>query len=105
MSIVTELVVGGPPPGLERFNPQKVILFGSYATGKNTEDSDIDFMVIMPFNGRRVKIEVEILKAMDDIRGAKDVVVLTQEEYDSKKKITGTIAYPAEHEGRVLYAA
>ncbi|MBI4698748.1 MAG: nucleotidyltransferase domain-containing protein, partial [Nitrospirae bacterium] len=29
------------------FNPEKIILFGSYAYGKPTKDSDIDLMVIM----------------------------------------------------------
>jgi predicted nucleotidyltransferase len=31
---------------VERFRPSKVILFGSYAHGKPTEDSDVDLMVI-----------------------------------------------------------
>jgi uncharacterized protein len=32
------------------FKPQKIILFGSYAYGKPTEDSDVDVMVVMPRN-------------------------------------------------------
>jgi predicted nucleotidyltransferase len=35
-----------------QFNPQKIILFGSYAYGKPTEDSDVDILVVMPFKGR-----------------------------------------------------
>ena len=35
----------------KQFNPEKIILFGSYAYGKPTEDSDVDILVIMPFNG------------------------------------------------------
>ncbi len=34
------------------FKPQKVILFGSHATGKATPDSDVDLFVIMPFKGK-----------------------------------------------------
>ena len=30
------------------FKPRKIILFGSYAYGKPTEDSDVDVMVVMP---------------------------------------------------------
>jgi predicted nucleotidyltransferase len=32
----------------ERFRPQKIILFGSYAYGQPHEDSDVDLLVIMP---------------------------------------------------------
>src|SRR6266851_4336652 len=32
----------------ERFQPDKIILFGSYAYGKPHEDSDVDILVIMP---------------------------------------------------------
>ncbi|HIE15105.1 TPA: nucleotidyltransferase domain-containing protein [Candidatus Bathyarchaeota archaeon] len=33
-----------------QFQPQKIILFGSYAWGKPTEDSDIDLFLIMESN-------------------------------------------------------
>jgi predicted nucleotidyltransferase len=32
----------------ERFDPDKIILFGSYAYGKPTPDSDVDLLVVMP---------------------------------------------------------
>lgn len=35
------------------FRPRKIILFGSYACGKPTEDSDVDVMVVMPKNRYR----------------------------------------------------
>src|SRR5437867_7071122 len=31
----------------ERFQPEKIILFGSYAYGTPHEDSDVDFLVVM----------------------------------------------------------
>ncbi len=36
---------------VRRFRPAKVILFGSYAHGKPTENSDVDLLVIMPHRG------------------------------------------------------
>jgi predicted nucleotidyltransferase len=45
----------------ERFRPDKVILFGSYAYGTPNEDSDVDLLVIMPTrnkHGQRVKIRM-----------------------------------------------
>jgi predicted nucleotidyltransferase len=32
----------------ERFGPEKIILFGSYAYGKPHKDSDVDILVVMP---------------------------------------------------------
>src|SRR5260221_12165721 len=34
--------------GAERFKPEKIILFGSYAYGTPHEDSDVDILVVMP---------------------------------------------------------
>ncbi len=46
------------------FRPRRIILFGSYAYGKPTRDSDVDLLVIMPHKGRGVTKAIEIsLKA------------------------------------------
>jgi predicted nucleotidyltransferase len=42
------------------FRPRKIVLFGSYAYGKPTEDSDVDVLVIMPFNRQRGRKSLEI---------------------------------------------
>lgn len=45
---------------VQRFRPGKVILFGSYAYGRPTEDSDVDMLVIMPHRGAGAKKATEI---------------------------------------------
>jgi predicted nucleotidyltransferase len=45
---------------VERFAPQKVILFGSMARGEASWDSDADILVVMPFEGRAFDKIVEI---------------------------------------------
>ena len=45
---------------VENFNPQKVILFGSHAYGKPNEDSDVDLLVVMPFECRSVEQAIKI---------------------------------------------
>lgn len=42
------------------FRPQRIILFGSYAEGKATADSDVDLLVVMPYRGRAVDQSVAI---------------------------------------------
>jgi uncharacterized protein len=44
----------------EVFHPRRVVLFGSYARGAATADSDVDVLVVMPFEGRPVDKSVEI---------------------------------------------
>jgi predicted nucleotidyltransferase len=42
------------------FRPRKIILFGSYAAGTATRESDVDLIVVMPFRGSATEKVVEI---------------------------------------------
>jgi predicted nucleotidyltransferase len=88
----------------ERFNPERIILFGSYAHGIAGPDSDIDLLVVMPVSGSKRRTAVEIGVALHDIPLPKDIIVSTPEDFAWRKEITGTIEYPAAQEGKVLYA-
>ena len=44
----------------EQFNPDRIILFGSYAYGETTDDSDVDPLVILPFEGYPARKAAEI---------------------------------------------
>ena len=48
-----------------KFDPQKIILFGSYARGAANEDSDVDLMIIMPHRGPGYEKATEIRMAVD----------------------------------------
>ncbi len=89
----------------EQFHPEKIILFGSMARGDYTGDSDVDLLVIMREVGDRRKLRIEIHSAVSGMGLPKDIIVLTVDEFERKRSIPGTIAYPADHEGMVLYAA
>jgi len=43
------------------FQPERIILFGSYAYGQPSPDSDVDLLVILPFEGRNLRKSLEIL--------------------------------------------
>jgi len=53
------------------FHPQRIILFGSYARGEATPDSDVDLLVIMPFRGKdymqasKIRMRVDVTFPMD----------------------------------------
>src|SRR5436189_4153132 len=63
----------------ERFEPDKIILFGSYAYGTPHEDSDVDILVIMPARNVidqavRIRLAIESRFPMDLIvRKPKDL--------------------------------
>jgi predicted nucleotidyltransferase len=48
---------------VEQFHPEQVILFGSYAYGQPTPDSDVDLIVVKPILEGRVKDKVAIRRA------------------------------------------
>ena len=89
---------------VRQFRPERVILFGSHARGDAGPDSDVDLLVVMPFEGQKHKKQVQIRVALHDIRVPKDIIVTTPEDFEWRKEIPGTIEYPAVREGRVLYA-
>ena len=46
---------------VEEFDPERIILFGSHAYGTPREESDVDLLVILPFEGSGLRKSVEIL--------------------------------------------
>jgi predicted nucleotidyltransferase len=100
-----------PPPAAEALRrildvskPERVILFGSWARGEASRDSDLDLLVVLPLAESRHRIALRLLKALAGLPVPKDVIVLSPEEWELKRDIPGTIAYPADREGRLLYA-
>lgn len=89
---------------VRRFHPARIILFGSYAKGAAGPDSDVDLLIVMPVRGSRYKKAVEIGVTLHDIDIAKDLIVVTPEEFEWRKDVVGTIEWPAAREGQVLYA-
>jgi uncharacterized protein len=83
--------------------PDRIILFGSAATGKMTKDSDIDLLVLEKAPGNRLQRSVEILDALDEIEYPFDVIVMATERFERTKRWIGGIAYPANKYGRVIY--
>jgi predicted nucleotidyltransferase len=56
------------------FNPQRIILFGSYANGAPTPDSDVDLLVVMPHAGASYRTAAKI-SARVGHRFATDLIV------------------------------
>jgi len=88
---------------VERFHPQRIILFGSHARGTADARSDVDLLVICPVSGSKRQLMVAMDRALAGLGIARDVIVLTAEEFERDRHIPGTVARPAWLEGKVLY--
>ncbi len=86
------------------FQPEKIILFGSYAWGEPTEDSDVDLFVIVP-DSTQGPIE-RMQRAHYCLGGlgvSKDVLVKTRDEAERFRHVRASLEHKVFEEGRVLY--
>jgi len=88
---------------IENFSPQRIILFGSQARETADDQSDVDLLVVTNFVGKRRTLMVEMDRALRGLGIARDIIVITPEEFERDSEIPGTIARPAAREGRILY--
>ncbi|MCS6772974.1 MAG: nucleotidyltransferase domain-containing protein [Anaerolineae bacterium] len=90
---------------VQRFEPKRVILFGSYAYGTPHEGSDLDLLVVLdkvPPQEERIKAVLE-LSASSPV--SLQIVFMQTDAFEETKDVVGGLAYPAHHQGRVLYEA
>jgi uncharacterized protein len=88
----------------EEFHPRQVVLFGSYARGAATPDSDVDVLVVMPFEGRSVDQSVEIrLKTNPPF--PLDLLVRTPEVVRQRIEMGDCFLRDILRDGKVLYEA
>lgn len=87
---------------VENFNPQKIILFGSHAYGEPTADSDVDLLVVMPFEGSDAHKAVEILLNLKT--GVPlDLLVRTSEQIRERIEMEDFFMREIINKGKLLY--
>jgi predicted nucleotidyltransferase len=86
-------------------HPTKIILFGSYARGEASEDSDLDFLVILPTLSSKHQEMVRLRRALRPLRIPVDVLVASEDEVDEWGHLPSTTLYWALTEGKVLHEA
>ena len=85
--------------------PERIILFGSAATGPMTKDSDIDLLIL---ETNLANPRVERRRVRESLRGLGypfDIILMTTERFEESKNVIGGMAYPARKYGRVIYEA
>jgi len=93
--IINKIVLG--------YNPDKIILFGSYATGNPNDDSDLDLFVIKETDLPRPQRTVQVRKMLYGSMIPIDLIVYTQEEIDESKENKFSFVYKVLNTGKTLY--
>lgn len=83
--------------------PEKIILFGSYARGEAREDSDLDLFIILDSNLPRHSRAVLFYQALTGLGRAKDIVVYTPTEVAEWRTASCSLVATVLREGQVLY--
>ena len=98
------------PKAVERIvtalKPEKIILFGSYAYGNPTHDSDVDLLVIMETKGKHKEIHRAVSMLLYPRQFPVDIIVKTPEEIEEAMKggkDNGFFIREIVKKGKVLY--
>lgn len=90
-----------------KYNPQRIILFGSYAYGNPSKDSDVDLLVIKDTKTPRPKREQEIYKLLATFnknrRLSVDIIVHTPSETSERVRLGDPFIKEVMSKGQLLY--
>lgn len=86
-----------------QFDPERVILFGSYAYGKPKPFSDVDLLVVLKTRERTLAKQVEIARALSPHPFGMDILVRTPEEMEQRINLGDAFLQEVAQKGKVLY--
>lgn len=90
---------------VKTYNPIVIYLFGSYAWGSPTEDSDLDLMIVVEKSDEKsYKRPIPGYQALRGLDISKDLIVHTKEVFDRRSNEITTLEYKIKKDGKVLYA-
>ncbi len=87
---------------VREFGPEQIILFGSYSCGAPREDSDVDLLVILSFEGLGIQKAVEILNKVSPPFPV-DLLVRTPERLRQRLEWNDFFLNEVIRKGKVLY--
>jgi len=89
---------------VDNYHPEKIVLYGSYAYGNPTQESDIDLFIVKDENKKRIDRSCEVRKILRDIKGISiQPVVFTNAELQERLKLEDDFILEIVNKGKVLY--
>ena len=92
----------------KQFRPQKIILFGSYANGNPTNDSDVDLLVIRRDIASEKASNMEIRRLFHEVKGDRPAFTIlskTPERIANRLAVKSPLYEDILGKGIELYAA
>jgi predicted nucleotidyltransferase len=86
-----------------KFYPEQIILFGSYAYGKPKPESDVDLLVVMETPLRERQQRLEISRALSPRPFPLDVVVRTPKQLKERITLGDSFLREITAQGKVIY--
>ena len=92
---------------VREYQPERVVLFGSYAYGTPDEESDIDLLIVKKTPERFIKRMVAVRRILTDPKRsiALETIVLTPQEVSRQLAKGDQFIAEIMEKGKVLYAA
>jgi predicted nucleotidyltransferase len=87
---------------VEKFKPQKIILFGSYARGNPRPESDVDLLVVTKNRTKKTQQSLEMRRHLGVMFGL-DLVVYTSKRLKERVDMGDWFLRDVLKEGKVLY--
>ena len=87
---------------VDEYAPEKVILFGSYADGSATDNSDVDLLVVMPHTGPPARKSAEVRSRLRP-GFALDLIVRSSEQLAERIAMSDYFLLDIVEKGDVLY--
>jgi uncharacterized protein len=84
------------------FRPDRIILFGSYAYGKPTEDSDVDILIVMP-HAESGAVKASEIRLSEEPGFPTDLLVWSPELVERRKQLRDSFIIEIVEKGEVLY--
>lgn len=88
----------------EKFQPDEIILFGSYAYGKPQASSDVDLLVVMETPKGEVKTSLEILQSLPRITFSIDILARSRSTIEKRRAMGDRFMKEITEKGKILYA-
>lgn len=88
---------------VKAFDPERIILFGSCASGEPSPDSDVDLLVVMENGERPAQRSARVARVLLDIPFPMDILVRTPEELQYRQSIGDYFIREILEQGQVLY--
>lgn len=96
INAVVERIVKG-------YNPEKIILFGSYSAGNPNENSDTDLFIVKNTDKPRPERAVELRKMLYGAKLPIDLIVYNQKEIDETRKNKYSFVNNVLESGKLMY--